>query len=41
VGCLKPQEVSPERGKAILEKALEKIFKKVEEFLALTARHTS
>jgi creatinine amidohydrolase len=39
VGCLKPQEVSPERGRAMLEKALEKIFKKVEEFLALTTAH--
>jgi creatinine amidohydrolase len=38
VGCLKPSEVSAERGKALLDKAIEKMVKKVGEFLALTGR---
>jgi creatinine amidohydrolase len=38
VGCLKPSEVSAERGRALLDKAIEKMVKKVGEFLALTGR---
>ncbi|MFZ8808493.1 MAG: creatininase family protein [Pyrobaculum sp.] len=41
VGCLKPSEVSAERGRALLDKAIEKMVKKVGEFLALTGRTCS